>query len=105
GLMDVLDGELARVQNRATAVGRLLDSVTDRLKEVLLYTAVAYNIVAVTGRPFLVVWAVAACGTALCVSYVNAWGEALMPKTAHHTANKSFRIGLGGFEIRMFVLF
>ncbi len=106
GLFDVLDGELARLQQRVTALGRLLDSVTDRLKEVLLYTAVAINIIAVTNRPYLAVWAVAACGLALTVSYINAWGEVVLAGSPHqgHAVNKSFRIGVGGFEIRMFVL-
>lgn len=107
GLFDTLDGELARLQKRASAYGMLLDSVTDRVKEILLYSAAAYSIVDLTARPLLAVWAVAACGTALLVSYVNAWGEAVMSRHvgagAGHSLNlnKSFRVGVGSFEVRM----
>src|ERR1700733_5878302 len=46
GLFDTLDGELARLQGRSSARGMLLDASTDRMKEVLLYTGVAYNLAA-----------------------------------------------------------
>src|SRR5882762_3925703 len=59
GLFDVLDGELARLQGTTSTAGMLLDSVTDRMKEVLLYTGAAYAIV-FGSRPHMAVWAVAA---------------------------------------------
>src|SRR5215469_12046216 len=37
GLLDALDGALARTQGTTSAQGVLLDSVTDRMKEVLIY--------------------------------------------------------------------
>jgi phosphatidylglycerophosphate synthase len=104
GLFDVLDGELARLQGTTSQAGMLLDSVTDRVKEVLLYLGVSYAIV-FGERPHMAVWAVAACGASLLVSYVNAWGEAVsagQPKS--HQINKAFRTGLMGYEVRMFVL-
>lgn len=106
GLFDTLDGELARLQDRASASGRLLDSVTDRMKEILLYIGSAYAIIACTGRPYLAVWAVAACGSALLTSYVNAAGDSIMAgqRTTKHVANKAFRGGLFPFEVRMFIL-
>jgi CDP-diacylglycerol---glycerol-3-phosphate 3-phosphatidyltransferase len=106
GLLDSLDGALARLQNTTSARGMLLDSTTDRMKEILLYTGVAYAIIASTGRPYLAVWAVAACGCALLTSYINAWGDAVMARyhVASHATNKSFRGGLMPFEVRMFVL-
>lgn len=106
GLFDTLDGELARLQKRESPVGGLLDSVTDRMKEIMLYTGAGWAIIAQTGRPYLAVWAVAACGCALLTSYVNAAGDVAMHKlggTAHAT-NKAFRGGLFPFEIRMLVL-
>lgn len=105
GLFDTLDGALARLQNRVTRTGMLLDSVTDRVKEVILYAAVA-NTMVTAGQPYMAVWAVAACGASLLVSYVNAWGEAVLgasvPKT--HKLNRAFRTGLMSFEIRMVFL-
>jgi len=106
GLFDTLDGELARLQHCESPKGRLLDSITDRIKEVLLYSGAAYATIASTGRPYLAVWAVAACGCALLTSYVNAVGDAIMAgqKTKQHASNTAFRIGLFSFEIRMFIL-
>lgn len=106
GLFDALDGELARLQKRTSAVGMLLDSVTDRVKEVLLYSGLAYAIIASTGRPYLAVWAVSACGTSLLVSYINAWGEAVLSrhKGKQASINKVFRGGLLSFEFRMLIV-
>ncbi len=106
GLFDTLDGELARLQKRETTSGMLLDSITDRMKEIMLYTALGYNIIATTGRPYLAVWAISACGAALLVSYVNAWGEVVVAthNIDKHSVNKSFRGGLASFEVRMFIV-
>lgn len=106
GLMDTLDGELARLQNRAGPQGMLLDSVTDRVKEILLYVGAAYFLAHGT-NPQTVVWAVAACGTSLLVSYLNAWGEVVIKSagvTVAAPTNKTFRGGLMSFEIRMLVV-
>ncbi|HSX23728.1 MAG TPA: CDP-alcohol phosphatidyltransferase family protein, partial [Candidatus Saccharimonadales bacterium] len=107
GLFDTLDGELARLQKRATSAGMLLDASTDKMKETLLYIGAAYGIIASTGRPYLAVWAVAACGASLCVSYVKAKGETAV-KDANLTPNEINRLfgdGLMRFEVRMSVLF
>lgn len=105
GLFDTLDGELARLQNRASAKGMLLDATTDRMKEILLYTALAYAIVNV-GRPYMVVWAVAACGTSLLVSYVKAKGEAAVGSNiSHEELNQLFADGLMRFEVRIAIIF
>ena len=104
GLFDSLDGELARLQGRASNGGMLLDATTDRMKEVILYTGAAYAIVA-TGRPYLTIWAVLACGGSLLVSYVKAKGEtAVAGKLPANVVNRLFQDGLMRFEIRMFVL-
>lgn len=105
GLFDALDGELARLQKRASAAGMLLDASTDRMKEVMLYAGAAYSFVAV-GRPYMTPWAVVACGASLCVSYVKAKGETAV-KEKHFTPNeinRLFQDGLGRFEIRMAIL-
>lgn len=108
GLLDKLDGELARLQKRESANGMLLDSVTDRVKEVILYVGVAYAFVA-AGESALIAAAVAAAlGCSLLTSYLNAMGDAIMArhvKTGEHSANKIFRSGIFAFEVRMTVLF
>jgi archaetidylinositol phosphate synthase len=107
GLFDTMDGELARLQNRESDAGGLLDAATDRMKEVLLYSGAAY-ILAASTHPKMAVWAIVACGASLCVSYVKAKGEATVARTKHHIPytqlNKMFADGLVPFEIRMVIL-
>lgn len=105
GLFDTLDGELARLQHRASAAGMVLDATTDRMKEVLLYSGVAYAVIA-SGQPYAAVWAVLACGASLLVSYVKAKGETAIASTTRAVTdtNRTFQDGLGRFEIRMALL-
>ncbi len=105
GLFDALDGGLAKVQNRASSAGMLLDASTDRMKEVILYTGAAYYFVA-SGMPFYAAWAVAACGGSLLVSYVKAKGETAIrdQKLSANEVNRLFGDGLMRFEVRMFTL-
>lgn len=107
GLMDTLDGELARLQNRASERGMLLDASTDRMKEVLLYTGIGYML-AVGPHPGTAALAAAACGASLCVSYVKAKGEAAVASSGKHIPhaelNRLFKDGLLTFEMRMAVL-
>lgn len=107
GLLDTLDGELARLQNRVTNNGGFLDASTDRMKEVILYTAVAYWL-ALSPSPAHAAWAVAACGASICVSYVKAKGEAVIAasgkRLGYTVLNKLFADGLLPFELRMVLL-
>lgn len=105
GLFDTLDGELARLQKRATPAGMLLDASTDRMKEVFLYTGAAY-VLACACHPEHAAWAVAACGASICVSYIKAKGETAVKdsRLSPNEINRLFQDGLGRFEIRMFIL-
>lgn len=107
GLLDTLDGELARLQNRVSDAGGFLDAATDRMKEVLLYTAIAYWL-ALGPMPAQAAWAAAALGASLCVSYVKAKGEAVIAasgkKLAYPVLNRLFADGVLPFEIRMALL-
>ena len=105
GLFDALDGELARLQKKAGNAGMLLDATTDRMKEVLLYCGVAYSLIQ-GPNPNYAVWAVAACGASLCVSYVKAKGETAVSggKLTPNEINRIFQDGLFRFEIRMTIL-
>jgi phosphatidylglycerophosphate synthase len=105
GLFDTLDGELARLQKRESTRGMLLDAVTDRFKEVMLYTAVGYNLVSI-GQPYLAVWAILACGASLSVSYVKAKGESAYQSQGNQVSkiNSLFKGGLMRFEIRVIIL-
>lgn len=104
GLFDTLDGELARLQHRQSSKGMLLDSVTDRAKEVMIYAGAAVYFIT-AGIPYFAVWALVACGASLTVSYINAWGEVIMTnRTSKHHINQTFRGGLLRFEVRMFIV-
>lgn len=106
GLFDTLDGELARLQKRSSARGMLLDASTDRLKEMMLYTGIAYAL-ASSSRPTMAAWAAAACGASLSVSYVKAKGEAAVASVQtipHATLNRLFKDGLLTFELRIVLI-
>jgi phosphatidylglycerophosphate synthase len=105
GLFDALDGSLARLQNTSSTFGMLFDSITDKIKEVMLYGGIVYALI-VGNQPFWAVWAVLACGFSIVVSYVNAWGEVVAKhtKSAKHAANKTFRTGIMTYDVRMATL-
>jgi CDP-diacylglycerol--glycerol-3-phosphate 3-phosphatidyltransferase len=76
GLVDSLDGSLARHQGKVTAFGGFLDSTLDRLAEAVILGALGITF-AQDGRD----WALAACFAALAgsflVSYARARAEGL----------------------------
>lgn len=111
GLFDTLDGELARIQGTESPVGMMLDSSTDRMKEILLYIGIAYFLVdraaTTTWEPAQIAALVAgAVGGSVLVSYINAWGDAVLSATPQkkHAVNATFRSGLMRFEVRMFLI-
>lgn len=102
GLMDALDGALAREQKSVSKMGMFFDATTDRLKEVLIYSALAVY----TSKhvPEIGVWVIpAVVGTSLLVSYVKAKGEMAISKDAHdkQLLNRAFTQGIARYEIRM----
>lgn len=105
GIMDALDGALARVQNRASNSGMLIDASADRAKEVLLYAGTAYFFI-VLDLPFVAVWSVTALGSSVLVSYIKAKGETALKDTAlsANEINRVFNDGLARFEIRISLL-
>ena len=107
GLFDVLDGELARHKKIASPRGMVLDASTDRVKEVMIYSAIAYNI----SQTAYFSWAwipMLALGTTLTVTYIKAKGEvayAINNKSSdHHQLNRHFDEGLVPFEARIFII-
>jgi phosphatidylglycerophosphate synthase len=107
---DAADGELARIQHRASASGMLLDATADRLEEVMMYCGISYYL-ATQNSGSGVVWVVAACGTGLCVSYVKAKGESAIASRfagtgtgfSHDALNRRFQIGVAGLKIRRYI--
>ncbi len=107
GLFDTLDGELARSQNKTTALGMFLDSATDRIKEIMLYCGMAIFMIDSGASKTTLVVLVAALGISVLTSYLNAWGEVVLThysKTKLHQINQTFRSGLLSFDIRMVLI-
>jgi len=105
GLMDSLDGALAREQNRASRLGMFFDAVTDRMKEIIVYTALI--VYTTQHAPDIQSWViVAVAGTSLLVSYVKAKGEMALAGDEHNAQklNRMFDGGIARYEIRMALL-
>lgn len=101
GLMDVLDGELARYQKKASVRGMVLDASTDRIKLTIIFTAAAYYIMT-TGSGY--VWLVTlALGSVLSIAYLKSKAEVAValknPAIDHHKLNRMFHEGLVDFDI------
>jgi CDP-diacylglycerol--glycerol-3-phosphate 3-phosphatidyltransferase len=73
GILDTLDGEIARQKNRITRMGGFLDSIVDRVNEFIVYLGLFcyyYN-----KENFVLFWIVIAMFGSLMVSYTRARGE------------------------------
>jgi len=75
-LFDVIDGELARVGNRVTPFGAVIDSFLDRISEGVLLIAIAWYF-ADRGETASVVITVAGMLGSVSTSYVRARAEAV----------------------------
>lgn len=75
-LLDVVDGVLARVTGKESMRGALLDSFTDRLGEVAMWTGIAYHLGREAEAGLVTLTIVAACGS-LLIPYLRAKAEAL----------------------------
>ena len=76
GCLDLMDGTLARVSNRATKFGAFFDSTVDRISEGVVFAAITYRF-AVDGKDLLAAVVVLALLGSLLVSYVRARAEGL----------------------------
>ena len=107
GLMDSLDGALARIKKVESDLGMVLDASTDRIKEVILYSSIAY-LFAVQNQPeWLIGLTVLTLGGSIIASYVKAKGETAVAANKEISAAQANRIFIDGFwryEIRMSVL-
>jgi archaetidylinositol phosphate synthase len=70
GLMDVVDGAIARATNKTTKFGAYLDSLTDRISDMLFFLALIFAGV----NPYL---SIIALGFSEVVSYARSKGELL----------------------------
>ncbi len=75
GLVDLLDGSVARTSGRVTPRGAFFDSVADRASDALVFGGVAWYLGRDSGR--LPILALAAVALAMLVSYERAKAESL----------------------------
>ena len=73
GILDVLDGRLARIGNKQTAAGALFDSVSDRWGELFVFAGFAWFL---RDTPWLLA-VIGAFGASMMVSYTRARAEGL----------------------------
>lgn len=117
GLFDSLDGELARLQKSTSTLGMYLDSVFDRMKELLIYLGLGVYFyrwliidpdLAVSNAKILTLWplTIMTLGLSVIVSYLNAWGEVAIKhsSTKKSQPNSTLRGGLAPYEIRLGLL-
>ncbi|MBN1368269.1 MAG: CDP-alcohol phosphatidyltransferase family protein [Dehalococcoidales bacterium] len=76
GLFDMMDGALARIANRSTTFGAVLDSTLDRVSEGLLLLAIL-AFYAVNGNAGWAILSGAAIIGSFMVSYIRARGEGI----------------------------
>ncbi len=78
GLCDLLDGPVARLQNRVSLFGEFLDSILDRYADLMLFLGLLVHYVH-QNRSRYAVLAGAAMAGAVMVSYAKARAESLVP--------------------------
>jgi phosphatidylglycerophosphate synthase len=90
GILDILDGRLARATNRSSIAGALFDSVADRWGEIFVFTGCAWYL-----RDSLwLLTVMGALGGSMMVSYTRARGEGLGLKLDGGTMQRAERIVL-----------
>jgi CDP-diacylglycerol---glycerol-3-phosphate 3-phosphatidyltransferase len=74
GILDMIDGKLARLTNRTSQFGALYDSTLDRFAEIAMYTGIGYFFVFQDMHLASLLVVIAASGS-IMVSYVRARAE------------------------------
>jgi phosphatidylglycerophosphate synthase len=90
GMLDILDGRLARATNRSSQAGAFLDSVSDRWGELLVFSGFVWHL---RSSPWLGAVMLAVAGSVM-VSYTRARGEGLGLKLDGGTMQRAERIAL-----------
>lgn len=104
GLLDAVDGALARLSGTASPAGMVLDSFTDRLKETFMHAGVAWFL-ASSDTPQLAVVPLITLGFSLASNFLKAKAEVAYSvmhdgSIDQHTLNKKFSDGALSFEVR-----
>ncbi|RMD61345.1 MAG: CDP-alcohol phosphatidyltransferase family protein [Alphaproteobacteria bacterium] len=100
---DLLDGALARRQNRASPAGAFLDSTLDRVSEGALFAGITYAF-ATAGEPLNAALSVLALLGSFLISYTRARAEALGTTCTVGLATRAERVILLGLGLCFEVL-
>lgn len=108
GLMDTLDGELARLQGKASNSGIVLDAAADRYKEGLIYAGLAVYFSELNNSRLVFV-CVLALSASFLITFVKTKGEAVLAEHNHAGDAQALNRSFGNetffrFEIRMTLL-
>ena len=77
GVFDMFDGTLARATGQASPLGAFMDSVFDKLGEIIVFLGVMAGMLAAGASDVPILVAAAAMGAAIMVSYTRAKSDAL----------------------------
>ena len=93
GVLDLIDGAVARISGKTSTFGGVLDSVVDRASDTLVYVGGIYYFHA-TDQPLYVILGAVALGGALGVSYTRARAENVIPECRVGFTERGERLGL-----------
>ncbi len=99
-VIDGVDGELARLKDRATRFGGVFDAVTDRYADAVMLTGMTVYAVRFESHPRPEFVGALALGAALIVSYSRARIEADLPDIAA-SGNLDSLFGLASRDVRL----
>jgi len=102
GLVDLLDGSVARTSGRVSPRGSFFDSVADRVSDALVFGGVAWYLGRTSSR--LPVLALAAVALAMLISYERAKAEALGYEARGGLMERAERMVLLGIGLTFDVL-
>lgn len=77
GVLDFCDGAVAQVQGTSSRRGAFLDSVTDRVSDALIFSALTWFFLVTSPDATMAAVALAAYGLAVLTSYIRAKAESL----------------------------
>ena len=93
GVLDLIDGAVARMSGKTSTFGAVLDSVVDRASDTLVYVGGIYYFHAM-GQPLHVTLGAVALGGAIGVSYTRARAENVIPECRVGFTERGERLGL-----------
>lgn len=100
GVFDMFDGTLARATGQASKLGAFMDSVFDKLGEIIVFLGVIAGLEAAGAAPVPTLVAAAAMGASIMVSYARAKSDALGYSSGMGLA----AVGLMPREVRLVII-